>query len=64
MVLKDLLELPSQQVTGVRWGMLDGSLVCIVLGEGWEKHQADFVLCRFGSVPLCLDGSVGFLLLF
>lgn len=40
----------------------EGSLICIVLG--WEKHQADFVLRRFGSVPLCLGGSVGFLLLF
>lgn len=42
----------------------DSSFIFVVLGEGWEKHWEDFVLCGFGSVPVCLDGSVGFLLLF
>lgn len=42
----------------------DSRFVFVVLGEGWEKHQENFVLCRSGSMPVGLDGSVGFLLFF
>lgn len=38
--------------------------VLIVVGEGWEKHLGDFVLCGLGSTPGCRNAAVGFLLLF
>lgn len=42
----------------------DSSFIFVLPGAGREKHQEEFVLCGFGSMPVCLDGSVGFLLLF
>lgn len=42
----------------------DRRFVFVIVGEGWEKHQENFMLCRSGSVPVGLDGRVGFLLSF
>lgn len=44
------------------WGRQQCVLTAV--GEGWEEHLEDFVLCGLGSVPGCVSAAVGFLLLF